>query len=148
MSIKGVNLIGVVVIRWVNHIEIADWPIFKYVWFLNDNIIPDNIPINITNIIDVLNMFGNKIIWSGLIIHNNIDPNEIAIGLINMIGRLEYKFVWFSIYELNGIECLKDLINIRNEYEAVNPIDKKIDNVRNDSNFDEIIISTIMSLEK
>lgn len=46
-------------------------------------------PIIIVIIITILNIVGKIIICSGLIIHNNIVPIKIAVGLIIIIGKLE-----------------------------------------------------------
>lgn len=75
-------------------------------------------------------------------------PREIEIKVINVIGVFEKKFSWNRVSGLDLNENLFDIKDIRKVYEAVIPIDRIIKNVIIKLNFEEIIVSIIMSLEK
>lgn len=83
-----------------------------------------------------------------MIIHVIIEPNEIANGLIIIIGIIKYNDEWFWESGLDLIEFLLDINIIRKEYDAVIPIEDTIIIVNKHLSFDEIIISIIISLEK
>lgn len=68
--------------KWIDHREIDIIPIEIYVLFLKCNINPTVRPNNKVIKIVFLNLLGKNNIFSGFIIHNNIEPNKIAIGLM------------------------------------------------------------------
>lgn len=117
-------------------------------WFLNDSIIPTVRPIVRVIRIMFLNLLGKNSILSGFNIHRSVEPSRIASGLIISNGILEYIEVWLFESGLDLIRFLFDIFSIRNEYEAVIPIDEIIINVSKHSNFEFTIFSIIMSFEK
>lgn len=100
------------------------------------------------NRIFILVELGKIIFCSGLIIHNNMIPIKIAVGLIIIIGMLEKLFEWFWILDLCLMSVLFDRYIIRNEYKAVILTEEIINSVNIHSNFEDINFSMIISFEK
>lgn len=116
--------------------------------FLNWRIKPNNTPI--IKVIIIINFLfkGKKNNCSGDIIHDSHVPDVIANNLNVIIGIIASMDLWFHDNEFNLMEDLLDNIDIRNEYDAVIPIDKIISiNIR-ELKLEKIIFSKIISFEK
>lgn len=124
-----------------------DSPSDLNLWLLNDIIIPNVTPSSMNAIINIFRLFGIMIICSGIIVHIIIVPNIIGDILIMKIGVLDMFIEWFIKSGFDFIVILFDSFIIRNEYEAVIPIEIIINNVKMHFNFIEIIFSMIISLD-
>lgn len=148
VSIMGcINLVWFTEIRWINHIEIEDIPIFIYRLFLNVGRNPISKPVISEIIIINLYVFDMKNICSGFNNQFIVVPDIILINLIRMIGLFENLVVWFEFINFFNKFLLENK-DIRIEYEAVIPIDIIIIMDKIDSILLEIIFSIIASFEK
>lgn len=114
--IKGDNKgIIFVDIWWMNHNEMDDDPMFKYILFLNENINPKIIPVVSVIKINDLYKFGINSKCSGLIIHKIIAPRKIANGIIEIHGILQFILEWLLESGLDLINILLEMKIIRKE---------------------------------
>lgn len=90
-----------VVIKWLNHKEIAGCPNLKYFFDINDIEILIIIPKIIEIIIKIFIKFGIIIICSGLIIHDMNVPEIIDKGVIHKIG-ISIKFLGWKL--ISGLD--------------------------------------------
>lgn len=125
-----------------------DWPIDMNVLFLKFNNTPIKNPEIKMKGMENFKILGNRNICWGLINHIIIEPIKIDIGDINIIGIIAGKGVWCEWFVFDFVINLLELINIRIEYDTVNPIDKIIIKDINEFVFDEVNNSIILSLEK
>lgn len=134
-----------VVVKWLNHNEMADFPIIIKFFLKKDNIIPIEIPINSNVKIVIFVFIFNIISCCGIKIQVIVGPIIKTINDKIIIGTLHLFDVWFILIGCVLIIILFEIIDIRIEYDAVNPNDKIIINDKiysilyDDNNFSKII---------
>lgn len=108
-------MVGITEIKWVNHNEIEDKPIFRYFLFLNWSIKPKNVPIK--RIVKIMNFSWVEIKnnCSGDRSHESHEPDVIAMNLRKMMGIKQFIDWWLEVQAWNLIRGLLENRVIRKE---------------------------------